>query len=124
MNVLATAFMNSSPFHCMTSGKLGSHKRNLLAHKMINTKHASNWGLQYKAPTKVNSTKLGALDSNILDQEKEGPNMVSDLGLRKMIQDGFIFQETICIKYYEVGPDQTASVETLMNHFLVHMLNL
>ncbi|XP_023729833.1 palmitoyl-acyl carrier protein thioesterase, chloroplastic isoform X1 [Lactuca sativa] len=123
MNMLATAFMNSYPFHAMPSGKLGLHTGNLLAHTMINTKHVSNWGLQYKAPTKVNAKKLGALDSNILNQEKEGPNMVSDLGLRKMIQDGFIFQEKVCIRYYEVGPDQTASVETVMNHLLETSVN-
>ncbi|XP_052620455.1 palmitoyl-acyl carrier protein thioesterase, chloroplastic-like [Lactuca sativa] len=63
------------------------------------------------------------MDWSMVDPEKEVPNMVLDLGVERMIQDGLIFQEKFCIRIYEVGPDQKASVETLMNHLLETSIN-
>ncbi|KAI3525049.1 hypothetical protein L1887_03720 [Cichorium endivia] len=116
--MLTTAYSNLSPFHGMLLGRHGDKAGIIHVYGMIKTKHVSSWGLQFKASTKVNATKVGATDSKMVDQEKEVPNMVSDIGLGRMFQDGSIFREKICIRVYEVGPDQTASVETLMNHFL------
>ena len=58
------------------------------------------------------------------DLEKKSPNMISDLSSGRMIVDGFIFQERICIGIYEVGQDQKATVETLMNHLLVYIWSI
>lgn len=110
----SSIIMNSSPG--MTPVKFGCNRGAMHKHKKIKLKYASSWSSQFKAPTKVNATKVGAMDWSMVDP---GPNMVSDLGVERMIQDGLIFQEKFCIRIYEVGPDQKASVETLMNHLLV-----
>ncbi|KAL7600468.1 hypothetical protein Lser_V15G24081 [Lactuca serriola] len=110
----SSIIMNSSPG--MTPVKFGCNRGAMHEHKKIKLKYASSWSLQFKAPTKVNATKAGAVDWSMVDPEKEGPNMVSDLLVERMIQDGFIFQEKFCIRVYEVGPDHIATVETLMNH--------
>lgn len=119
MLTTASIIMNSSPYSGMISGMFGGTPGAMHKHPNIKLKHTSSWGLQFKAPTKVNATKVGAIDWSMVDPEKQGPNMVSDLGVERMIQDGLIFQEKFCIRIYEVGPDQKASVETLMNHLLV-----
>ncbi|XP_023749675.1 palmitoyl-acyl carrier protein thioesterase, chloroplastic [Lactuca sativa] len=123
MLTTASIIMNSSPYPGMISGMFGGTPGAMHKHPNIKLKHTSSWGLQFKAPTKVNATKVGAIDWSMVDPEKQGPNMVSDLGVERMIQDGLIFQEKFCIRIYEVGPDQKASVETLMNHLLETSIN-
>ncbi|CAH1426407.1 unnamed protein product [Lactuca virosa] len=123
MITTASILMNSSPYPGMISGKFGGTPGAMHKHENIKLKRNSSWGLQFKAPTKVNATKVGAMDWSMADPEKEGPNMVSDLGVERMIQDGFIFQEKNCIRVYEAGPDKKASIETLMNHLLETSIN-
>ncbi|KAL4587597.1 hypothetical protein LXL04_000469 [Taraxacum kok-saghyz] len=98
------SFMNSSLNHDMKSHKLDGRAGIIHMHGI----------LKFKSPTKVNATKFGSM----FDPEKRGPNMVSNLGSGKMIEDDFVFQETFRIRVYEVGANQTASTETLMNHLL------
>lgn len=116
----SSIIMNSSPG--MTPVKFGCNRGAMHKHKKIKLKYASSWSSQFKAPTKVNATKAGALDWSMVDPEKEDPNMVSDLLVERMIQDGFIFQEKFCIRVYEVGPYHIATVETLMNHLQVYIM--
>ncbi|XP_023749668.1 palmitoyl-acyl carrier protein thioesterase, chloroplastic [Lactuca sativa] len=109
--------MNSSPYpNYMTSSKFGCIPGAMHEHERIKLKQASSWSLQFKAPMKVNATKVDAIDWSMVDPKKESPNMVSDLRVERMIHDDSIFQEIFCIRLYEVGPDETASIETLMNH--------
>ncbi|KAI3524550.1 hypothetical protein L1887_03208 [Cichorium endivia] len=51
----------------------------------------------------------------MLQRTKMGPNLVPDLGLGRMVQDGLIFRQNVYIRSYEVGPDGKALVETLMH---------
>uniref|UniRef100_A0A9R1VBX2 Acyl-[acyl-carrier-protein] hydrolase n=1 Tax=Lactuca sativa TaxID=4236 RepID=A0A9R1VBX2_LACSA len=120
MITTASILMNSSTYPGMISGKFGGTPGAMHKHPNIKLKRTSSWGLQFKAPAKVNTTKVGAMDWSMVDP---GPNMVSDLGVERMIQDGLIFQEKICIRVYEAGPDRKASVETLMNHLLETSVN-
>ncbi|KAL4588712.1 hypothetical protein LXL04_001607 [Taraxacum kok-saghyz] len=76
---------------------------------MINTKRFSSLGFQFKYPTKVKATKVGIINCSILDSKKEGPNMVSDLGLGTLIEDGIIFREKICIRCYELSRSKSNS---------------
>ncbi|KAI3524549.1 hypothetical protein L1887_03207 [Cichorium endivia] len=115
----------------MTSGKLRSKPSTIDVHGMIKTKYASCWGLQVKAPTKVNMAKIGAMNWRmlfptvttnplkpmmILDREKKAPKLViPDLDLGRMVNDDNIFRQNFCIRSYEIGPDRTATVETIMN---------
>ncbi|CAH1426410.1 unnamed protein product [Lactuca virosa] len=123
MTVMITSassiIMNTFTYPDIISSKFGCTPGAMHEHENIKLKHASSWSRQFKAPTKVNLKKVGDMDWSIVDQKKECPFMVSDLHVERMIQDGFLFQENFCIGIYEVGPDQTASLETLMNHLQI-----
>ncbi|KAI3803271.1 hypothetical protein L1987_31421 [Smallanthus sonchifolius] len=88
---------------------------------------SSFWGMQVKDLTKVNATRVGAIARNMLlptirtialkpmmviNQKK----MISDLDLGRMVNDGLVFRQNVYIRSYEVGPEQTTSIETIMNH--------
>uniref|UniRef100_A0A9R1VE75 Acyl-[acyl-carrier-protein] hydrolase n=2 Tax=Lactuca sativa TaxID=4236 RepID=A0A9R1VE75_LACSA len=99
-------------------------------HGMMKKNYVSSWGLQIKAPTKVNVTKVGGINWSMLfptvktipmkpmmmlGKEKKYPKLVPDLGLGSVVNDDRIFGQKFCIRSYEVGPDGTAS-ETNTNH--------
>lgn len=99
---------------------------------------SSYWGLQVKYPTKVYATtRVSARDRNILlptirtmplkpmmmmiNQKKTTQKMVSDLELGRMVNDGLVFRQNVYVRSYEVGPDQTTSIETIMNYLQVYL---
>ncbi|KAM0017620.1 putative oleoyl-[acyl-carrier-protein] hydrolase [Helianthus debilis subsp. tardiflorus] len=100
---------------------------------------SSFWGLDVKDPTKVNATRVGIKDRSMLlptirtipvkpmmvmiNHKKTLPKPVSDLDLGRMVNDGLVFRQNIYIRSYEVGPDQTTSIETIMNHLQETALN-
>ncbi|KAL4589688.1 hypothetical protein LXL04_002596 [Taraxacum kok-saghyz] len=71
------SFMNSSPNHDMKSHKLGGTAGIIHVHG----------SLKFKTPTKVNATKVGSI---LLNPGKKGPDMVSDLGSGRMIEDAWL----------------------------------
>ncbi|XP_031382239.1 palmitoyl-acyl carrier protein thioesterase, chloroplastic-like [Punica granatum] len=51
-----------------------------------------------------------------LDQKLRRPGMFIDpFGLGGIVQDGLVFRQNFTIRSYEIGADQTASIETIMN---------
>lgn len=56
----------------------------------------------------------------LLDWKPKRPDMLADaFGFGKIVQDGLVFRQNFSIRSYEIGADQTASIETLMNHLQV-----
>nr|XP_043625701.1 palmitoyl-acyl carrier protein thioesterase, chloroplastic-like [Erigeron canadensis] len=52
----------------------------------------------------------------MLKKETELQTKVLDLDLGRMVNNGFVFRQNIHIKSYEVAPDATPTIETIMNH--------
>ncbi|XP_073157903.1 palmitoyl-acyl carrier protein thioesterase, chloroplastic-like [Henckelia pumila] len=60
----------------------------------------------------------------MLDWKPKRADMLFDpYGFGKIVPDGSIYRQNFSIMSYETGADQTASVETLMNHFQETALN-
>ncbi|TYH60524.1 hypothetical protein ES332_D08G299600v1 [Gossypium tomentosum] len=60
----------------------------------------------------------------MLDWKPRRPDMVIDpFGIGKIVQDGLVFSQNFSIRSYEIGADQTASIETLMNHLQETAIN-
>ncbi|KAI4377370.1 hypothetical protein MLD38_015009 [Melastoma candidum] len=60
----------------------------------------------------------------MLDWKPKRPDMLSDpFGWGRIVQDGLVFRQNFSIRSYEIGADQTASIETLMNHLQETALN-
>ncbi|KAK3028087.1 hypothetical protein RJ639_039378 [Escallonia herrerae] len=60
----------------------------------------------------------------MLDWKPKRPDMLVDpFGLGRIVQDGFVYRQNFSIRSYEIGADQTASIETLMNHLQETALN-
>ncbi|OAY82927.1 palmitoyl-acyl carrier protein thioesterase, chloroplastic-like isoform X2 [Ananas comosus] len=60
----------------------------------------------------------------LLDWKPKRPDMLADaFGFGKIVQDGLVFRQNFSIRSYEIGADQTASIETLMNHLQETALN-
>uniref|UniRef100_Q9FQX8 Acyl-[acyl-carrier-protein] hydrolase n=1 Tax=Iris tectorum TaxID=114617 RepID=Q9FQX8_9ASPA len=60
----------------------------------------------------------------LIDWKAEAPDMLSDaFGLGKIIENGLLYRQNFSIRSYEIGADQTASIETLMNHLQETALN-
>ena len=62
----------------------------------------------------------------MLDWKPRRPDMdllIDPFGLGRIVQDGFVFRQNFSIRSYEIGADRTASIETLMNHLQVLVLN-
>uniref|UniRef100_Q9FQY0 Acyl-[acyl-carrier-protein] hydrolase n=1 Tax=Iris germanica TaxID=34205 RepID=Q9FQY0_IRIGE len=60
----------------------------------------------------------------LIDWKRGGPDMLSDaFGLPKIIENGLLYRQKFSIRSYEIGADQTASIETLMNHLQETALN-
>ncbi|XP_043702007.1 palmitoyl-acyl carrier protein thioesterase, chloroplastic-like [Telopea speciosissima] len=60
----------------------------------------------------------------LLDWKPRRPDMLVDpFGLGRIVQDGLVFSQNFSIRSYEIGADQTASIDTLMNHLQETALN-
>ncbi|MBA0817019.1 hypothetical protein Gohar_001618 [Gossypium harknessii] len=60
----------------------------------------------------------------MLDWKPKRPDMLIDpFGIGKIVQDGLVFRQNFSIRSYEIGADQTASIETVMNHLQETALN-
>ncbi|KAJ4958234.1 hypothetical protein NE237_025345 [Protea cynaroides] len=60
----------------------------------------------------------------LIDWKPRRPDMLVDhFGLGRIVQDGSVFSQNFSIRSYEIGADQTASIETLMNHLQETALN-
>ncbi|KAJ6802522.1 palmitoyl-acyl carrier protein thioesterase, chloroplastic-like [Iris pallida] len=60
----------------------------------------------------------------LIDWKPRRPDMLSDaFGLGKIIENGLLYRQNFSIRSYEIGADQTASIETLMNHLQETALN-
>lgn len=135
----ASFFLNSNfSYHNMTSSSLRGIPGTINVHQIIKTKESVFQNPQVKVFKKVNTTRVGAIDRRklhpsartsllkptmMLDQKIHNPSMVSNLGSGKMV-DRFVFRENFNIRTYEIGPDRTLSIETLMNYLQVNMATL
>lgn len=64
--------------------------------------------------TGINGTAAPSVGkSNGWKNEKSGPTHNSMLG--RFVEDRFVFRQTFVIRSYEIGPDKTATMETIMN---------
>ncbi|KAI3803270.1 hypothetical protein L1987_31420 [Smallanthus sonchifolius] len=116
-------FSNSFSYHGMRHSNLLGTPGPKDAHGIIKKKYASSWGLVAKDLTKVNTTGVGTSRRTtflkpkmiMLDQNKNDPDTIPDLGLGRMLTDGFVFRQNFHIRSYEVGSDQTVTTETLVN---------
>ncbi|XXG78430.1 hypothetical protein AAC387_Pa08g2378 [Persea americana] len=64
--------------------------------------------------TGINGTVAPSVGkSNGWKNEKSGPTHNSMLG--RFVEDRFVFRQTFVIRSYEIGPDKTATMETIMN---------
>nr|XP_043626174.1 palmitoyl-acyl carrier protein thioesterase, chloroplastic-like [Erigeron canadensis] len=106
-------------------------------------KHVSSMGLQVNDPPAkvINATRASAIDWNTplpttkagsskpttkLEEVKQrNPKIMDsdDLGVGRMVKEGFVYRQNFDIRSYEIGPDQTASIETIMNHMQETTLN-
>ncbi|XP_020097583.1 palmitoyl-acyl carrier protein thioesterase, chloroplastic-like [Ananas comosus] len=60
----------------------------------------------------------------LLDWRPKRPDMLADaFSFGRIVQDGLVFRQNFPIRSYEIGADQTASIETLMNHLQETALN-
>uniref|UniRef100_Q9FQX7 Acyl-[acyl-carrier-protein] hydrolase n=1 Tax=Iris tectorum TaxID=114617 RepID=Q9FQX7_9ASPA len=60
----------------------------------------------------------------LIDWKPRRPDMLADaFGLGKIIENGLVYRQNFSIRSYEIGADQTASIETLMNHLQETALN-
>ncbi|KAJ6839549.1 palmitoyl-acyl carrier protein thioesterase, chloroplastic-like [Iris pallida] len=60
----------------------------------------------------------------LIDWKPRRPDMLTDMfGLGKIIENGLAYRQNFSIRSYEIGADQTASIETLMNHLQETALN-
>ncbi|KAJ6810554.1 palmitoyl-acyl carrier protein thioesterase, chloroplastic-like [Iris pallida] len=60
----------------------------------------------------------------LMDWKPRRPDMLADaFGLGKIIENGLVYRQNFSIRSYEIGADQTASIETLMNHLQETALN-
>ncbi|XP_074579950.1 palmitoyl-acyl carrier protein thioesterase, chloroplastic-like [Curcuma longa] len=60
----------------------------------------------------------------LIDWKPRKPDMLTDaFGLGKIMQDGMVFRQHFSIRSFEIVADQTASIETLMNHLQETALN-
>lgn len=56
----------------------------------------------------------------LLDSKMRRPDAVADCsGIGKMVENGLVYRQNFSIRSYEIGADQKASIEALMNHFQV-----
>uniref|UniRef100_D2E6T0 Acyl-[acyl-carrier-protein] hydrolase n=1 Tax=Macadamia tetraphylla TaxID=512563 RepID=D2E6T0_9MAGN len=60
----------------------------------------------------------------LIDWKPRRPDMLVDpFGLGRIVEDGLVFSQNFSIRSYEIGADQTASIETMMNHLQETALN-
>ncbi|XP_076919504.1 palmitoyl-acyl carrier protein thioesterase, chloroplastic-like [Bidens hawaiensis] len=116
MTANAFCFSNSFSYHCLSRSNL--RRGAVDEHGITKNKDASSWGLVVKDITKVHATKIRTIfwkPKMMLDQNKNYPYMVGDLGLGRLLKDDFVFRQNFHIRSYEVGAGQTVTTETLIN---------
>uniref|UniRef100_A0A699K774 Acyl-[acyl-carrier-protein] hydrolase n=1 Tax=Tanacetum cinerariifolium TaxID=118510 RepID=A0A699K774_TANCI len=75
------------------------------------------------------SMLVAAITTNFLEREmmfhlkRKSQAKASDVGLGRLVQDGLVYRQNVCIRSYETGPDGTTLIETLMNHMQDTALN-
>ncbi|OUZ99683.1 Acyl-ACP thioesterase [Macleaya cordata] len=135
-------FLTTYPPPTESSMMLGGGSENLDTHGINSSKLASTGGLKVKvnaqAPREINDTTVSytrpteivkneeevssppprtfinqLLDSSVLLTEKQWTLLVDLFGVGRLVQDGLVFRQNFSIRSYEIGADQTASIETL-----------
>ncbi|XP_038987226.1 palmitoyl-acyl carrier protein thioesterase, chloroplastic-like isoform X2 [Phoenix dactylifera] len=60
----------------------------------------------------------------LLDSKTRRPDTLADAsGVGKLVENGLVHRQNFSIRSYEIGADQKASIEALMNHFQETSLN-
>ncbi|GJZ56442.1 palmitoyl-acyl carrier protein thioesterase, chloroplastic-like protein, partial [Tanacetum coccineum] len=137
MAISSSFFSNSNFSFHVASSSLPCTPGILNMQQEIKTKDAIFQVSQVNVRRKVNTTRVGATDRNkphpssrtillkptmMLDQRIHSPKMVSKLGFGKMVDD-FVLRENFNIRTYEIGPNRTLSIETLMNYLQETSIN-
>ncbi|KAF8364790.1 hypothetical protein HHK36_033234 [Tetracentron sinense] len=112
----------SFPTSSKTSMMLGGGSDKLGA-SGIKSKPTSSGGLQVKVNVQDNPKINGTMVTLKNEDEDETPlpplrnfiNQLPDMLIDPFVQEELIFSQNFSIRSYEIGPDQTASIETLMN---------
>ncbi|KAK1416975.1 hypothetical protein QVD17_26095 [Tagetes erecta] len=92
-------------------------------------KETSFWGLQVKDPnatrfsTAITSIAPKPMIMKTINQNRTLPKVASRFDLGRMVNDGLVFRQNIYVRSYEVGPEQTTSIETIMNYLQETSLN-
>jgi hypothetical protein len=95
-----------TPFHSQSTNKALSN--------------ASRYAVPLPVPLSVpKPNKLADVDLRTLYHAQPQPQPeFTPFG--RMVQDGLVLNQHLMIRSYEVGADQRASIQTLMNHLQVH----
>lgn len=101
----------------------------------IKRKSINSIGVQVKAnlqsPTEVNGIKKHAMnelkaDDNPASHDNNSTYHAQQTSINhlpwRIAQEGFVFRQNFPIRSYEIRADQTASIETIMNHLQVYIL--
>lgn len=139
-----TSFLQKIPPHngfgSMKYSKLGCKLEIINVCKIKKTYVSSSLGLQVKANEKagsnVTTTSIGVMDWSmfiaaftniflehemIFHSKREGDqDMVSNVGLGRMVDHGLVFRQNFYIRSFETGPDRTTFIETLVNFLQVY----
>lgn len=68
------------------------------------------------------SSKLTKVET-INGKKVKGDEMKDEFVFGRFVEARFVFRQAFVIRSYEIGPDQTATMETLMNLLQVYSIN-
>ncbi|CAJ2641250.1 unnamed protein product [Trifolium pratense] len=80
-----------------------------------------NHGSTYKKVDTINGTKVNGLQ--VVEAPKKLSTDVALVTNGKFVEGRFVFRQIFVIRSYEIGPDRTATMETLMNFLQETALN-
>lgn len=81
--------------------------------KKVNGVHVGGGnGIQYLGQTNSTCEILKDKKKSNINQEEEA-EQTCEAG--RFVEDRYVFRQTFVIRSYEIGPDKTATMETLMN---------
>lgn len=63
---------------------------------------------------KVNGRKINGINGSAEETGRDVPSHAT-LRMGRFVEERFVYRQTFMIRSYEIGPDKTATMETLMN---------
>lgn len=103
------------PCYSMKANNSSSSKSvDMINGKKVNGVHVGGGnGIQYLGQANSTCEILKDKKSNINQEEEAEAEQTCEAG--RFVEDRYVFRQTFVIRSYEIGPDKTATMETLMN---------